>query len=156
MTRTVRTFCAALLLCAALFTACTNSAPQIPFEDGQLYALAYLGYQQIEDPDAFRSYLGDRQPPVHYVSGGDYYLVIPREGVTAVRLYRNDILTGSTTLFYEQSDAGPFVVQCNVSDIFPDLTVELTAGEETVQFSPFVSLENGEVLPGERGLLLTK
>lgn len=151
------------LLCCVLLSGCAKpSAPSaaensIPFGEGQVYALAYLGYQTPERLDEFQEkYLDGAAAPVHYVSGGDYYLVLPRGDVRAVRLYVNDIETDSSTLFYEQSDARPFVVQCNVSDIFPDLTVELVCADETVRFSPFVSLENGEVLPGERGLLLSE
>lgn len=152
-----------VLLCCALLFGCAKPAEpsaaesSVPFDEGQVYALAYLGYQSPERLDEFREkYLGGAALPVHYVSGGDYYLLIPRENVSAVRLYVNDIETDSSTLFYEQSDARPFVVQCNVSDIFPDLTVELICADETVRFSPFVSLENGEVLSGERGLLLNE
>lgn len=127
----------------------------IPFEEGQLYALAYLGYQTPEKLDDYAArYLYDAALPTHYLSGGDYYLVIPRDGASTVRLYQNDMETGSSVLFYEQPNGQPFVVQCNVSDIFPDLTVELTCGEERARFSPFISLENGEVQPVERGLLL--
>ena len=47
-------------------------------------------------------------------------------------------------------------IGCNVSDIFPDVTVEITASDgEKVSFSPFISLEDGSVEVGERGLKLS-
>lgn len=148
-----------ILLLALLLFGCaqqtSGEVQGIPFEEGQLYALAYLGYQESEKLDDFcAKYLDDAQPPVHYLSDGDYYLIIPRSETACVRLYQNDLETDRSTLFYEQSDGRPFVVQCNVSDIFPDLTVEIVDGDETVRFSPFISLENGEVQRTERGLLL--
>jgi len=74
-----------------------------------------------------------------------------------VRLLRNDMLTQTSSIFYEQPDGSPFVIGCNVSDIFPDVTVEITASDgEKVSFSPFISLEDGSVEVGERGLNITR
>ena len=74
-----------------------------------------------------------------------------------MRLYKNDMVTDSKTLFYEQTNGDAFVIGCNVSDIFPDVTVEITASDgEKVSFSPFISLEDGSVEVGERGLNITR
>ena len=48
----------ALLLCLGLLSGCTSQPEAskqdtIPFEDGQYYAVAYLGYQQIDDLDYY-------------------------------------------------------------------------------------------------------
>ena len=49
------------------------------------------------------------------------------------------------------------MIGCNVSDIFPDVTVEITASDgEKVSFSPFISLKDGSVEVGERGLNITR
>lgn len=148
----------ALLLCGCAKETGTSDAKSwhdIPFEEGQLYALAYLGYQTPEKLDDYcAKYLNNAALPTHYLSGGDYYLVIPRDDACTIRLYQNNMETAGSVLFYGQPNGQPFVVQCNVSDIFPDLTVEIVSGEESVRFSPFISLENGEVQPVERGLLL--
>lgn len=163
MDHSVKCTISVLLACILLLCGCAGegepSAAEnpVPFAAEQVYALAYLGYQQSEKLDGYRAkYLDDAALPVHYVSGGDYYLIIPRDDVSTVRLFVNNIETDSSTLFYEQSDARPFVVQCNVSDIFPDLTVEIVNESDTVRFSPFISLENGEVQIDEHGLLLTE
>lgn len=129
----------------------------IPFHGDELYALVYLGYQEMEDPSFYvEQYLDEESLPIHYLSKGDYYLIIPRYPDTAVRLYRNDIETMDMSLLYEDPAGRPFIIQCNVSDIFPDATISLTHETETVEFSPFISLENGSVVPGDRGLDLTK
>lgn len=74
-----------------------------------------------------------------------------------VRLLRNDMLTQTSSIFYEQPDGSPFVIGCNVSDIFPDVTVEITTSDgEKVSFSPFISLKDGSVEVGERGLNITR
>ena len=159
---------AALLFCT-LLAGCASSpsgsAPippraskrdNIPFAEDQFYAVAHLGYQEIENLEFYaEQYLDSNELPVHYFSDGDYYLVIPRYSEMNLSLYRNDIVTSSSALVYEEPDCRPFILQCNVSDIFPDAAIQLTYAGETVEFSPFISLKDGSVDVGERGLLLT-
>ena len=129
----------------------------IPFEAEQLYAVVYLGYQTTGDLDYYvERYLDSDEIPIHYVSDGDYYLVIPRYDGMSLSLYVNDIETTFSTLRFRDPDCEPFIIQCNASDIFTDLTVHLEHGGETAEFSPFISLKDGEIMIGERGLDLTK
>ena len=129
----------------------------IPFTEEQYYAVAYLGYQQIEDlADYAQAYLDSDQLPVHYLSGGDYYLVIPRYSGMALSLYRNEIDGTEPVLVFEDPDCGPFILQCNASDIFADATIRLEYQGQTVEFSPFISLKDGTVEVGPNGLLLDK
>ena len=151
-----------VLVCLSLLAGCAGQ-PQaskqdsIPFTQGQLYAAAYLGYQQIDDLNYYvEQYLDSGQIPVHYLSDGDYYLVIPRYSGMKLALYHNDIETLEPTLLYEDPDCRPFILQCNASDIFADATISLTYGEETAEFSPFISLKDGSVEIGDQGLDLTR
>ncbi len=152
----------ALLLSLGLLAGCAGQhqasrTENIPFEEGQLYAVAYLGYQKPEDLDYYAErYLDRAELPVHYLSGGDYYLVIPRYSGMELELYRNDLETSQPVLLYEDPDCAPFLLQCNVSDIFADADIRLTYEGETVSCSPFISLKDGSIDVGEAGLLLTK
>lgn len=129
----------------------------IPFADGQSYAVAHVGYQQIEDLDYYvTQYLESGALPIHYLSSGDYYLVIPRYEGMALSLYKNDFETSAPILLYEEPNCRPFLIQCNVSDIFPDATIQLTYHGEVVSFSPFISLKDGSLDVGEHGLNLTR
>lgn len=135
----------------------TSKRANIPFEDNQLYAVAYLGYITIEEMDYYlENYLDEENVPQYYFSGDEYYLVVPRYEDMEVRLYRNDLVTMGKTLEQECEAGEPFIIQCNVSDIFPDVTVELTYQGETVEFSPYISLKDGSVQVGDRGLNITK
>lgn len=128
----------------------------IPFEDGQYYAAAYLGYQEMDDISYYtEQYLDDDNVPVHYFSNGEYYLIIPRYSDMELTLLKNDMETMTSTEVYEESDCKPFIIQCNVSDIFPDATVRLTYEGNTVEFSPYLSLMDGSVQIGENGLDIT-
>ena len=159
-----KTIRVALALLCLVLAACGQPAAEadapyenIDFQEGQLYAAAYLGWEEMEDLDFCReTYLRGADVPVHYVSPGEFYLIIPRHPETAVKLYRNDINGGQPALIYQAEVCVPFVVQCNISDIFSDVTVELSYGGETVSFSPYISLKDGSVQVGERGLDLTK
>ena len=129
----------------------------IPFETGQLYAVAYLGYQTTGGLDYYaQRYLGSDKLPVHYVSDGDYYLVIPRYDGMALSLYVNDFETSLGTLRFRDPDCGPFVIQCNASDIFTDATMRLEYNGETAEFSPCISLKDGALMIGEQGFDLTE
>ena len=154
------------ILCIAL-TACTQAAPSeeepalpyenITFQEGQLYAAAYLGWEEMEGLSDYQTaYLKGESVPVHYISPGEFYLIIPRYPDMAVKLYQNDINGAAPVLLFEAENCVPFVVQCNISDIFSDLTVELSYGGEAVSFSPYISLKDGSVQVGERGLELKK
>lgn len=161
---------AALFSCLFLFSGCTSSPPEsspggtspeawgnIPFLDGQLYAVAHLGYQEMTELEHYtEQYLGGIQVPVHYFSSGDYYLVIPRYSGMSLSLYQNDIETSASTLVYEDHDCQPFVLQCNASDIFPDATIRLVHRDQTAEFSPFLSLKDGSLDIGPYGLDLTE
>lgn len=148
----------AALLFPVLLAGCSapsqgGSADTIPFKEGQYYAAAYLGYQETGPlEDYVRTYLEEPALPVHHLSDGDYYLVIPRYSGMSLSLYRNDMESGRATLLYEAPDCGPFLLQCNVSDIFPDATIRLTYEGVSVEFSPFVSLKDGAVDIGSCGL----
>lgn len=148
-----------LSVCLGAAAGCTAQPQQsaIPFTEDQYYAAAYLGYQQIDDLTFYlEEYLNGEQPPVHYLSNGDYYLVIPRYSGMKLSLYRNDIETLQPALIYEDPDCEPFILQCNASDIFADATIQLTYENETVEFSPFISLKDGSVDIGPQGLDLTQ
>ena len=154
---TVKKICL-LALCILLLAGCAAKQEEvsIPFAEGQLYAVAWLGYGEPKDLPLFEEAYALDVPPVHYVSGGEYYLVIPRYEDMKLELLRNDLASSQKSLFYEEANCEAFVLCCNVSDIIPDVTVRLTRGEETVEFSPCISLKDGSVQVGDRGLLLKK
>lgn len=155
-------YLAALLSWMLLLGGCVSQAAgdgqgTIPFEEGQYYAVAHLGYQQMDSLAGYaQRYLDGEQVPVHYLSDGDYYLVIPRYGGMELALYQNDLETSRPVLIYEDPDCRPFVIQCNVSDIFADATIRLSREGEQVEFSPAISLKDGSVEVGEHGLDLTE
>lgn len=129
----------------------------IAFSETQLYAVAGVGYDDLTElPFYLERYLDGESVPIHYLSGGEYYLIIPRYEDMDLKLYKNDMVTERSDLVFEEKSCKPFLIQCNISDIFADATISLTYREETVEFTPYVSLQDGSYLIGDRGLDITK
>ena len=150
-----------LLLLPLLLAGCApetgSRRDNIPFSEDALYAVAYLGYQEMSSLDYYAGqYLDDEALPVHYLSDGDFYLIIPRYDGMELALCRNDLETSQPNLIYQDPDCRPFILQCNASDIFADATIRLTYKDETAEFSPFISLKDGSVDIGTQGLDITK
>lgn len=162
--------CGFAMACMLLFSGCavfSDSSEQsepaaskrdnIPFSEHHSYAVAYLGYQEITELDYYvEQYLDSDALPVHYLSSGDYYLVIPRYSGMKLSLCQNDIETGESVLIFQDPDCRPFIIQCNASDIFPDAAILLSYNGEDIEFSPFISLRDGSVDIGANGLNITK
>ena len=116
-----------VILIACLLGGChgesqTEKEISIPFKEGQLYAAAYLGYLEVNDMEYYtENFLGGSEVPVHYVSQGEYYLIIPRYEGTSLELYKNTVGESEISeLIYTDPCCSAFIVQCNISDIFPD------------------------------------
>jgi len=153
---------------SALFSGCSliqteegdsqiKKIESIPFFNDQLYAVAYLGYDEIGELSFYiQKYLDSENIPIHYLSQGEYYLVIPRYSNMSLSLYKNDIQTIDSSLIFEEKECRPFIIQCNVSDIFSDATICFTYNNETIEFSPYISLKDGTVVVGDRGINISK
>ena len=152
-----------VILIACLLGGChgesqTEKEISIPFKEGQLYAAAYLGYLEINDMEYYtENFLGGSEVPVHYVSQGEYYLIIPRYEGTSLELYKNTMGESEISeLIYTDPCCSAFIVQCNISDIFPDITVKLSYDGKIAEFSPYISLKDGSFVLGEQGFDITK
>ena len=136
---------AALLLTLAL-TACSPSpdaeasrAAELPYTEGQLYAAAWLGWQDTGDLSRYADLCpGIEEAPVLHLSDGEYWL------------------TSEARLVYSDPDCEALILQCNISDIFPDAEIRLRCEEGEAEFSPYISLRDGSVVLGPEGLDLTR
>ncbi len=129
----------------------------IPYTEQQLYAVAYIGYDEYSELQHYTDkYLYDENLPFHHLSSGEYYLIIPRYEDMTLSIYENDIETQSSALIYKSPTSHPFVIQGNISDIFSNMTIEFSTDDDKTSFSPYVSLKDGSIMVGDRGLLLTE
>ena len=148
---------AALLLTLAL-TACTPSPDaELPYTEGQLYAAAWLGWQDTGDLSRYADLCpGIEEAPVLHLSDGEYWLILPRYPGTALEVSQLDINTSEARLVYSDPDCEALILQCNISDIFPDAEIRLRCEEGEAEFSPYISLRDGSVVLGPEGLDLTR
>lgn len=116
-----------------------------------LGAVVYFPVMSAEElPSAVESL------PVLDFGGTEYYLIVPRyvgDTVTVAQLaldeQSGEIVKAGGDSQYE----GAFILCCNPSDIFPNAAVTLRHGEETVTFSPYISLMDGSAVTDERAPL---
>lgn len=172
-----------MLLCAMLvfgLAACdsddvavqTDETPanEVVWQDGEIYAMALLGYSgdfaDGELDDEIDGYLELYVPElsaadVHWVdaTGDENYLVIPRfDGLVTVNVLGMPSESGEQTVgeVLDQFEAAPFVLTCNVSDIYGNALVTVEADGEVVSFEPRISLMDGSLIVSGDGQDITK
>lgn len=155
-------FAAALLL--VLFTGCVPAGPSAPTAsetgwysrlspvgEGDTEPLGAVVYLPISGADELPDAVCDL--PLCNLNGWEYYLIIPRyEGDTV--MVQPLVMDEDSAALRAEGEAliydAPFVLCCNPSDIFSNVSVTLRHGEESVTFSPYVSLRDGSVVTDAR------
>lgn len=129
-------------------------------ESGAFCAAALLGYAPVYDEAAARElypFLSD-VPAGNYIdAGGDeLYLIVPCQDIAAT-VYATEIdwelydYTRGRLLGIVEGE--PFLLRCNVSDIFTNSLIVLsTANGEVFAFSPSISLKDGTLAVPESGV----
>ena len=121
-----------------------------------LCSFSYLGYQYDLYSPAFdiapllTSFPCTEQSVLVDATGEDVFAIVPTNenaSVTVERLEMNDNgeLVPSEILY--EGDGTPFLLRCNVSDIFPNTLVTVTGTDgNTLSASPFISLRDGSAV----------
>ena len=129
-------------------------------DSGAFCAAAHLGYAPAYDESAAMElypFLTD-VPAGNYIdAGGDeLYLIVPCRDIAAT-VYATDIdwenynYTRGRLLGIVEGE--PFLLRCNVSDIFTNSLIALsTANGEVFEFSPSISLKDGTLAVPESGV----
>lgn len=126
-------------------------AERFPYSAEQIYAFAYVGYGQEAE-----SLISGSDLPLYALDGEEYYLIVPRYEDMSLEIHENIMEDFSQQLVYQQENAGAFWVKGNQSDIFPNITVIFTTTEGRVtEFTPYISLKDGEVMANEEGFLFS-
>ena len=153
------------ILLLTVLTACSSKAPEEPDETilystltkgeapaNALGTIVYLGY--YESADATNAELPDelKELPVAEMGGGEAYAIIPRFEEECITLYAVEMDENANIVKSETGTQynGAILLRCNESDIFCNVAVELKCGEDSVSFSPYISLRDGSVVTDER------
>lgn len=148
---------ACVAVCAILVS-CSNSGgdefPTISWNDREAAAVGFLGLHQKEDElrnsrllEKYSLSYGLSDIPTVSASGDEWYLVIPRWPDSKVEVdgleLDEDCQMKETSRLYE-SDGKPFLLRCNISDIYGNTVIHITGSDgETLDYTPTMSLENG-------------
>jgi len=146
-------------------------------EEGADYALALLGYPDVSggslkndrgyvslllEAEGYSDYLFlSDLPAEQYVEtdeGTELFLLITCNPESEIQIFEWLPPTGESdfgqrgNLLYEGKGELPLLLRCNVSDIIPEVEVELgTADGNLVCFQPFISLQDGSLSVEEHG-----
>lgn len=131
-----------------------NNYKEITFNDNEIYAVGYLGYNNYNYNVYSDKYLTDDYA-IFDKSGDEVYLIVPRYENMVFNLYDNDITTGELTLSYTTNSSEPFFIICNPSDLYSNIVIEFIYNDVEYKFSPYISLKDGELLIGEFGKDIT-
>ena len=132
------------------------------FEGGTYCAAASLGYldgtyyeimAHIEDMGMLEEYPFLKIPKDRFVSlnGGELYVIVPIDKDAKITVYNGvldetDFSIKPNSVAAEFSEGTPILVKCNVSEIMPNVVIEITIGEEKHQFSPCLSGKDGHLV----------
>lgn len=129
----------------------------ISWEENQNYAVFFLNYDMyqenyLEEATHVLEALGlqnvTEDIPCYLYEGTEYYLIIPRNTQLPTSIFQCifeevDFVKGE--LLAQIENEPYFIVQCNVSDLFPNIMLY----QEEYSFSPSISLRDGGMTPIE-------
>ncbi|MBR4411237.1 MAG: hypothetical protein IKT31_07945 [Firmicutes bacterium] len=124
-------------------------------------AAAFLGYVEGDAGD-FAEYLQEKGIAEKYpfltgideehtilLEGGEWYAVVPVKGVT-VEVYEAEMNEDlgwieKAEQVYSADDGKPFLIRCNVSEIFPNVIIDTIVGGGAFAYSPQRSMMDGSL-----------
>ena len=135
--------------------------------DGYLGAVAYIGYVDTEMTGAqcaevfYDSRYSAEYPTITNIpeencvddcGGYELYLLIPADENATVSVNEwllteeNNFMGESGTVYYRSETGSPLLIKCNVSDIMPNVTVNIVdSNGNSVDWRPSISLKDGSV-----------
>lgn len=90
--------------------------------------------------------------PVSLNVGVEMFAVVPASTQSYVKVYKvnlddnGDFIVDRDTVLYEDETGKPFVLLCNDHEAYSNVLITVQNGDETVEFSPRISIENDDGL----------
>lgn len=132
---------------------------------GDFCAVSHLGYldgsyyeilSHVEDLDVLEAFPFLEIAKENYVSleGGELYAIVPADADAAVTVYsavldETDYTVKADQKLAEFTGGIPILLKCNVSEIMPNVVLEITANGQKHIYSPMLSGENGQLVQTE-------
>lgn len=130
-------------------------------EENKQLAAAFLGYSLGEGTVDIKAIYNKAYPFLETAweeryeayDGDEFYALVPqsKEWKLAVYelTYNDDCMTGEEgKCLYEAEDGNAIILRCNMSDLYANVRVKVSKGEEIFTWEPRVSLQDKAVLIG--------
>ncbi len=129
----------------------------IEWDEDDMFAVALIDYTEDKTRDDFYNELLEKYldkaeetalTPIE-LEGEEHYLIIPRYPVNKIRIYHQslgdegELIRGE--LVTEIEDVLEFTIKCNISDLHSNQVIEAEMNGETVEISPYISLQDGSL-----------
>lgn len=129
---------------------------------GNTVGVAFLGYVDSDSSEVdlrdymYQSELGSTYYflPMSWLlmyEGQELYAIVPASETATVTIYAFDVFEDGeyavdTSAPLSVSEPGePIVVMCNLSEIYSNVLISVTDGDETLEFHPMLSMEDGHL-----------
>lgn len=139
----------------------TKYAKKLKFEDNdQLLAIFYLGGLENEyDFSIVNKYYSDKEIEEFEkieLEGEECYLIVPRYGqyITISSLTMTDD-SGTLEKIISKTST-PFLLKCNISDIFSNVEIKFNYEGKEYVYSPYISLKDGSVVTEDFVVLINE
>lgn len=100
----------------------------------------------------FKEYPFFYEYPVSVKTGSEMFAVVPANTQSDIKVYKVDfgddgeLQVDRDTVLYEDKTGKPFILLCNDNEAYSNVLIAVQDGDNTVEFSPSLSLENGRDL----------
>ena len=126
-----------------------STKDKIIYEENSYYAIQNLGYG-FKDTKS----INDGKIEEILLPGDEYYYIIPRYQDMSIKIYETSI-ESDKELVYSSYKAEPFIIKGNISDIYPNILVELISNEgKVIKIIPSISLKDGNLVVGEEATVI--
>jgi len=135
-------------------------------QEGAVCGVAFLGYLEGEYTEVLAEWektgIIEKYPFLYdiYVEqmiltdGGEWFLLVPVADDVKVSVYEStidyeDFLLKPGKELYRSNSGTPILIRGNISDIYPSTIVILEKDNKKIEYSPYLSLKDGELAEGE-------
>lgn len=134
-------------------------------ETGATVGVAYVGFVSNNESVADYNYASDfstngifkeypffYEYPVSVNVGHDMFCVVPVSTQSHIKVYKvnfgdgGELSVDKESVLYEDKTGKPFFVLCNEHEAYSNILIEITSGDETVEISPRIAIENADGL----------
>ena len=131
-------------------------------DQGAVFGASFLGYtpdysfpgKEYQRAETYPYLEGIPEDHIIEYTGDEWYVIVPAEDGWKMSIEScswNDDFTETSTeeLLWESDDGLPLILQCNLSDLYPNVQVTARKGSREVSWKPYYLTYAGEIEPAD-------